>query len=146
MFKITHTQLNSNRNHLIRKWTTNHSVSLAKWYSFRLQSNWLWVQIQLKSLNFFLNYRLQIHSKSCNMIRTDSQPTTTQENLQKFTNLQTFCEYTLFLSNAFSNSASVLLKNVLNWASNVAKVLLNKYKHHHSEIHIFAIFAVYLET
>ena len=41
----------------------------------------------------------------------------------------------------FFNSASVLLNIFINWASNVASVLLNAYKHHHTwALHIFAIF------
>ena len=35
------------QNHLVRKRTLNH---LAKWLSFRLRTNWFWVQVQLQSL------------------------------------------------------------------------------------------------
>ena len=45
-------------------------------------------------------------------------------------------DYTLFF-----NSASVLLNFFMNWASNVASVLLNANKHHHSEtLFLFTIF------
>ena len=38
-----------------------------------------------------------------------------------------------FISNAFCNSDSVFLNFLINWPSNVASVLLNTYKHHHTE-------------
>ena len=41
--------------------------------------------------------------------------------------------HVFFTSNAFVNSASVLLNSFVNWASNVAWVLLNTYKHHYNE-------------
>ena len=45
-----------------------------------------------------------------------------------------------FISNAFCNSDSVFLNFLINWPSNVASVLLNTYKHHHTEtILIFTI-------
>ena len=47
----------------------------------------------------------------------------------------------LFKNNAFFNSASVLLNFFINWASNVAQVLLNTYNNHYTETHfIFSIF------
>ena len=42
----------------------------------------------------------------------------------------------------FSNSTSVLLNVFMNWASNVAYVLLNTCKHHHTET--FFIFTIFL--
>ena len=40
------------------------------------------------------------------------------------------------------NSTSVLLNCFMNWASNVVKVLINTFKHHHTEtLFIFFIFA-----
>ena len=51
--------------------------------------------------------------------------------------------YTLFfISNAFFQLTSVLLNFLMNGALNVAKLLFNTYKHHHSEtLFIFTIFA-----
>ena len=39
-------------NHLVCKRTLNHLANLAKWLSVPLQSNWLWVRVQLQSLKY----------------------------------------------------------------------------------------------
>ena len=50
-------------------------------------------------------------------------------------------EYMLFYKQRFFNSASVLLTFLINWASNVAYVLLNTYKHHYTKtILLFTLF------
>ena len=38
------------RNHLVRKQTLNHLAILSKWFSVRLRTKWLWVQVPLGSL------------------------------------------------------------------------------------------------
>ena len=49
--------------------------------------------------------------------------------------------HTFYVSNVFFNSASALLNLFMNWAFNVAQVLLNMYKHHHTEtLFIFSVF------
>ena len=51
-------------------------------------------------------------------------------------------EYMLFYKQRFFNSASVLLTFLINWASNVAYVWLNTYKHHHPKT--FLIFTLFV--
>ena len=51
--------------------------------------------------------------------------------------------YTLsFISNAFFNSASVLLNFFMNWVWNLAQVLFNTYNHHYNEL--FFIFSIFI--
>ena len=43
--------------------------------------------------------------------------------------------HAFFINSVFLNSVSVLLHLSMNWASNVAEVLLHTYNHHYNETH-----------
>ena len=58
-------------------------------------------------------------------------------------NIQDTFRYTsYFISNAFFNSALVLLTFFMNWGSYIAQVLLNTYKHDHTETLFIYTFSV----
>ena len=83
----------------------------------------------------YLNIRKQKSYKTFNILNID-KVNSDRYPLQLTNHLNT----RFFISNAFFNSTSVLLNFLMNWASNVAYVLLNTFKHHHTETLIFTIF------
>ena len=68
-FKWHLSDSNWTHNHLVCKWTLHHLAkltSLAKWLIVSLQTNWLWVRVQLQSLKceIFLLFP-NIYHQSC---------------------------------------------------------------------------------
>ena len=43
----------------------NYLASLAKWLNVRLETKWVWVRVQLQSLNLFYCFRISISNAFC---------------------------------------------------------------------------------